>query len=70
MRMRTVLLFVLLCCVSTAMAQEPAQGPTAAQIIANQLGQLAIQNANLTEQVAKLKAEIEELKKRQQGEQK
>jgi molecular chaperone GrpE (heat shock protein) len=68
--MRIVLLFVLLCCVNTATAQESAQGPTAAQLIANQLGQLLIQNANLTEQVAKLKAEIEESKKRQQGEQK
>lgn len=51
------------------MAQE-SQGPTAAQLIANQLGQLMIQNANLTEQIAKLKTEIEELKKHQQGEQK
>ena len=70
MIMRTVLSLVLFCCISGAMAQESAQGPTASQLIANQLGQLMIQNANLTEQVAKLKAEIEELKKHQQGEQK
>lgn len=64
---RIVLSLILFCCISGAMAQE-SQGPTAAQLIANQLGQLMIQNANLTEQIAKLKAEIEELKK--QGEQK
>jgi hypothetical protein len=67
MLMRIVLPLILFCCISDVMAQE-SPGPTAAQLIANQLGQLMIQNANLTEQISKLKTEIEELKKHQQGE--